>query len=330
MPGSRGAERYDVGGNQRPNHLRPEVRRQVTIGLLLAATLVAVLLYLCGMAATLQFGDAGVRGFLLVPALSMPQYLTMSLVVLVGVSLSLLASVLQRRRGPRGPKPPRESDAPKPFWQAAIATLAWLALVAVGLNWLIRHGHEVQAFLQRIRSQVGAIRESLGSGSGSLVEQVSSPTAGYALFVTVVVIYGGIALVALWVLLEDRGYARTSTATDDPRVRQVRRAMQAGLEELREHTDPRQAIIACYARLEYLLEDRGVPAYHHLTPQEYMGAALRGLDLPMDAFAGLIRLFELARYSLHPLDDAARAAATSYLERLTAHMQGGAVDGARF
>jgi Domain of unknown function (DUF4129) len=310
--------------------MRPEVRRQVIIGLLLGATLLAVLLYLCGLAATLQFGDAGVRGFLLVPALSTPQYLIMLLVALVGVGMSLLVSVLQRRRGPRSPRPPRESEAPKPFWQSAITTLAWLALVAVGLNWLIRHGSEVQAFLERLRYEVGAIRDSLGSGTGALVDQVSSPTAGYALFVTVVAIYGGIAVVALWVLFEDRGYTRASTPANDPHVRQVRRAMQAGLRELREHTDPRLAIIACYARLEYLLEDHGVPAYHHLTPQEYMGAALRGLDLPMDAFAGLIRLFELARYSLHPLDDAARVAARGYLERLAAHMEGGAVGDARF
>jgi hypothetical protein len=319
-----------MGQNQRLNSMRPGVRRQVIIGLLLGGTLLAGLLHLYGLAATLQFGDASVRGFLLVPALSTPQYLTMLLVVLVGVGLSLLASILQRRRGPRSPKPPRESEAPKPFWQSAITTLAWLALVVVCLNWLIRHGAEVQAFLERIRAEVGAIRESLGSGTGALVDQVSSPTAGYALFVMVLVIYGGIAVVALWVLFEDRGHTAASTPADDPQVRQVRRAMQAGLQELRDHTDPRQAIIACYAQLEYLLEDHGVPAYHHLTAQEYMGAALRGLDLPKDAFAGLIRLFELARYSLHPLDDAARAAATSYLERLTAHMEGEAVGDARF
>jgi hypothetical protein len=98
--------------------------------------------------------------------------------------------------------------------------------------------------------------------------------------------------------------------------------MTAGLHELREHTDPRHAIIACYARLEHLLEDHGVPAYHHLTPQEYMGAALRGLDLPPDALAGLIRLFELARYSLHILDDGARMAAIGHLERLKAYLEG--------
>jgi hypothetical protein len=303
-----------------------EARRQVIVGLLLGATLLAVLLYMTGLAATLQLGDAGVRGFLLVPALSTPLYMTMLLVVLAGVGLTLLASILQRRRGPRSPELPREPEAPKPFWQSILTTLAWLALMGLGLNWLIRHGSEVQQFLERLRTDIAAIRESLGSGSLPLVDQVSSWTAGYALFVTVVVIYGGIALVALWVLFEERGHARTSTP-DDPHVRQLRGAMQAGLRELRAHSDPRQAIIACYARLEYLLEDHGVPAYRHLTPQEYMGAALRGLDLPLDAFAGLIRLFELARYSLHPLDDGARAAATSYLERLTAHMEGEAVHG---
>jgi hypothetical protein len=324
-----GNQRHGVGGKQWHNSMHLEMRRRVIIGLLLGATFLGVLLYLSGLAATLQFGDAGVRGFLLVPALSTPLYVTMLLVMLAGVGLSLLTSILQRRRGPRSPQPPRETEAPKPFWQSAITMLAWLVLVGLGLNWLIRHGPEVQAFLERIRGEIGAMREILGSGTQPLVDQVSSPTAGYTLFVMVVVIYGGIALVALWVLFEERGYAPGSTPRDDPQVRQIRRAMQAGLRELREHADPRQAIIACYARLEYLLEDHGVPAYHQLTPQEYMGAVLRGLDLPLDAFAGLIRLFELARYSLHPLDDAARAAATSHLERLTSHLEGGTARVAR-
>jgi hypothetical protein len=307
----------------------PEVRHRLIIGFLAGATFLGMLLYLGGLAATLQFGDAGVRGFLLVPALSTPLYVTMLLVMLAGVGLSLLVSILQHRRGPRSPKPPRELDAPKPLWLSALITLAWLALVGLALNWLMRRGPQVQAFLARIRAQVGAMREILGGSSQPLIEQVSSPTAGYTLFVMVLVIYGGIALIALWVLFEERGYAPSSVAPEDPHVRQVQRAMRAGLRELRGHADPRQAIIACYARLEYLLEDHGIPAYRHLTPQEYMGAALRGLDLPPDAFAGLIQLFELARYSLHPLDEAARAAATDHLERLTSHVGKGAAREAR-
>jgi hypothetical protein len=311
-----------VDGQQQQIHIRSEARRPLIIGLLLGAIFLAVLLYVSGLAATLQLGDSGVRGFLLVPALPTPLYLTMLVVVLAAVSLSLLVSILQRRRGPRAPEPIREADTPKPFWQSMLTTLAWVAVVAVCLNWLIRHGREVQTFLERIRSEMGAIREALGAGTLPPLDQVSSPTAGYTLFVIVVAIYGGIALVALWVLFEDGALGRGAEAAEDPHLRQVRRAMQAGLRELREHADPRQAIIACYARLEYLLEDHGVPAYQHLTPQEYMGAALRGLDLPPDAFAGLIRLFELARYSLHPLNDAARAEARTHLERLTAHVEG--------
>jgi hypothetical protein len=303
----------------------PEGRRRVLTGLLLGAMILAILLYLSGLAATLQYGDAGVRGFLLVPALSTPLYVIMLLVVLAGVGLSLLVSIVQRRRGPRTPEQPREPEAPKPFWQSAITMLGWIALVGVSLNWLIRHGPQIEGFVARIRAEVGALRESLGAGTQPMVDQVSSSTAGYTLFVMVVVIYGGIALVALWVLFEGRGYVAGPAPRENAHVRQLRRAMQAGLRELRQHADPRQAIIACYARLEYLLEDHGMPAYQHLTPQEYMGVALQGLDLPLDAFTGLIRLFELARYSLHPLDDVARAAATNHLERLTAHLEGGAV-----
>jgi hypothetical protein len=298
------------------------------IGLLLGATLLGAVLHLSGLASTLQFGNASVRGFLLVPALSTPLYITMLLVVLAGVGLTLLASVLQRRR-PRVPEEPRRSEERKPLWQSLIGTLATLTLFGLILLWLMRHGPGVQAFFERIRAEVGSIREMLASSSHTLVDQVGSPTAGYALFVMVIVIYGGIGLLSLWVLFEGRDGAYLSASQEEAHVRRLHRAMTAGLRELHVHTEPRQAIIACYARLEHLLEDHGVLAYHHLTPQEYMGAALRGLDLPPEALAGLIRLFELARYSLHPLDDTARTLAIAHLETLRAHLTEGAVGVAR-
>jgi hypothetical protein len=299
------------------------------MGLLLGATLLGVVLYLSGLASALQFGDDAVRGFLLVPALPTPLYIIMLLVVLAGVGLTLVASILHRRHRARTPEEPHESEVRKPLWQSLISTLGTLALFAVIMAWLIRHGAEVEMFIERIRFEVGAIRDMLGSGSGPLVDQVSSPTAGYALFVIVILIYGGIALLSLWLLFEARDPTGLSTPQEEARVRRVHRAMTAGLRELHEHTEPRQAIIACYARLEHLLEDHGVAARQHLTPQEYMGLALQGLDLPLDAFGGLIRLFELARYSLHPLDDKARTMAIAYLETLRVHLTGGALRVAR-
>jgi hypothetical protein len=154
------------------------------------------------------------------------------------------------------------------------------------------------------------------------LRQVDSPLAGYALFAVVLVVYGGLAVLGLWVLFADREHAVTMHTTADPRTRQVRRAVTAGLHALQQHSDARQAIIACYARLEHLLEDYGVPAYHHLTPQEYMGAALQGIPLPARAFADLVSLFEQARYSLHPLDNTARTLAMIHLATIKNHLEG--------
>jgi hypothetical protein len=276
-------------------------------------------LYLSGLSTTLQLGDADLPGVLLVPSLPTPLYIVMAVVVVLGIGCTLLASFRQhRRRLARDQE--RESEAVKAPWQALVSTLGTLTLILLGLVWLMNHSAEVSQLLERLRLQMNMAQDLLTS-THSLVQQVQSPATGYAMFTMVVLVYGGLGLLSLWMLYEGWGKMRFQGATDDAYPHQVQRAVAAGLQELRTHTDPRQAIIACYARLEYLLNDYGVPAYEHLTPQEYMGTALRDLDLPTDAFAGLVRLFELARYSLHPLDDIARRTAMAYLEQLQIHLE---------
>ena len=293
--------------------MTPLRQRQVMPMLFLGAAFLGAILYLSGLAATLQLGDADLPGVLLVPDLPTPLYIVMAVVVVLGVGCTLLASFRQHRRLSRDQE--REPEAVKASWQVLISTLGTLALVLLGLVWLMRHGE----VLERLRLQISRAQELL-AGTHSLVQQVQSPTTGYAMFTMVVLVYGGLGLLGLWILYEGWGKTRFQSTADDPRPRQVQRAVAAGLQELRTHTDPRQAIIACYARLEHLLTDYGVPAYEHLTPQEYMGTALQDLDLPTDAFAGLVGLFELARYSLHPLDDTARRTAMVYLEQLQTHL----------
>jgi uncharacterized protein DUF4129 len=298
----------------------PVLQHQIRPGLLLGALGVGALLYLYGLASTLPLGDGNIRGVLLVPALPTPLYITMGLVILAGVGLTLLASFVQRRRQPPYPPPQRQPEALRTPWQTLVHTLASCALLVFGLIWLIRHGPEVQQWLARWQQGLGEVPELLAAGTDSFFRQVDSPTAGYTLFIVVIVVYGGLALLGLWVLTWGRDSTPGSLEPDQPQIQQVRRAVTAGLRELQSHADPRQAIIACYARLEYLLEDYGVPAYAHLTPQEYMGAALQGLDLPLEALAGLIQLFEQARYSLHPLDDTARTQAAAYLTTIQTHL----------
>jgi hypothetical protein len=299
--------------------MTPLRQRQVRPGLLLGAALFGAMLHLSGLAATLQLGDADLPGVLLVPSLPTPLYIVMAVVIVLGIGCTLLASFRQRRRRLSRDQE-HEPEAVKTPWQALVSTLGTLTLVLLGLVWLMRHGAEVSQLLDHLRLQMSMAQEFF-AGTHSLVQQVHSPVTGYAMFTMVVLVYGGLGLLGLWILYEGWGKMRFQGAADDPRPRQVQRAVAAGLQELRTHTDPRQAIIACYARLEHLLTDYGVPAYEHLTPQEYMGTALQGLDLPADAFAGLVGLFELARYSLHPLDDTTRRIAVAYLEQLQAHLQ---------
>lgn len=306
------------------NRMSSPQRHQIILGILLGAVGLGILLYLSGLSATLKLGDTEVRGFLLIPALPTPLYITMACVVMAGVSLTLLASFMQRRKRSMERQTKRTPEPIRTPWQTVVSLIVSLTTLGLVLWWLIRYGTHMQQWLERWRQGLRQAPGMLSDGTQALLRQVDSPVAGYALFVTVMVIYGGLALLGLWVLLSGRDGALSEVDEDTPDTGRVRRAMAVGLRELKQHTEPRQAIIACYARLEHLLEDHGVPAYGHLTPQEYMGTALRGLDLPTDAFAGLVELFEQARYSLHPLDDTARETAIAHLETLKSHLEWGA------
>ncbi|MGQ4808006.1 hypothetical protein NKDENANG_01373 [Candidatus Entotheonellaceae bacterium PAL068K] len=294
------------------------------LGMLLGATCLGALIYISGLSSTLRLGDASIRGFLLVPSLPLPFYVTMALVVLAGVGFTLLASFVQRRKRPSVLRPKRVHEPIRGAWQMGLSTLTGLGFLGLVVLLLMRHGAHVQRWLAEWRQDLGAAPGWLADGTRSLLRQVDSPVTGYALFITVMIIYGGLALLGLWVLREDREGRLAALEPEDLQTRRVRRAVTAGLRELQQHTDPRQAIIACYARLEHLLEDHGVPAYDHLTPQEYMGTALQHIDVPMDAFGGLVALFEQARYSLQPLDKTAKETAVTHLEAIKTHLEWGA------
>ena len=289
---------------------------RITAGFLLGAAGLSLGLYLSGLAATLRLGDTAAKGFLLVPKLPTPLYIIMAVVVLLCMSITFLNSVLRRR------KPPddnhlRRTEAIKAPWYARLVTLISMLSVPLMLFWLLRQGSPLREVLQQWRQELAALQ----AGSGPPIFQIDSPIAGYALFLVVLLIYGGIAALGIWVLFEGHFAISDVSERESEDVRRVRRAVAAGLRALHEQDDPRHAIIACYAQLEHLLEDHGMPAYAALTPQEYMGAALRGIDVPEDAFAGLVALFEQARYSLHPLHDADKQAAAAHLETIKAHLE---------
>src|SRR5215831_11885176 len=128
-------------------------QRQVTPRLLLGVALLGIVLYLSGLAATLQLSDENLPGVLLIPVLPMPLYMVMAVVVLGGVGVALLASLRQRRRR-ASLAAQRRVEAVRTPWQALVSTLASLTLLLLGCVWLWRHGPEVYQFLEHLRAQV--------------------------------------------------------------------------------------------------------------------------------------------------------------------------------
>ena len=100
-------------------------------------------------------------------------------------------------------------------------------------------------------------------------------------------------------------------------------ALVAGERALHEDSDPRAAIIGCYAAMERSLADAGSPPRLADTPAEVLGRATAS-GLVRSAWAStLTGLFRQARYSSHPMTEADRAAAIGALAQVQADLGGG-------
>lgn len=100
-------------------------------------------------------------------------------------------------------------------------------------------------------------------------------------------------------------------------------ALAAGERALHEDSDPRAAIIGCYAAMERSLADAGSPPRLADTPAEVLGRATAS-GLVRSAWAStLTGLFRQARYSSHPVTEADRATAIGALAQVQADLGGG-------
>ncbi|MEW2132931.1 DUF4129 domain-containing protein [Streptomyces sp. NPDC005435] len=135
-----------------------------------------------------------------------------------------------------------------------------------------------------------------------------------ALLVVAVVIAG----LRLWRYLT-RPSAPQGTATyatlDDERQR-LARAVDSGRRALRDGTDARAAVIACYAAMEQSLAASGVTRHASDSPQDLLERAVAGGLSTGAAAATLTALFREARYSTHPMDGGHRDRAAAALAEI--------------
>jgi hypothetical protein len=83
-------------------------------------------------------------------------------------------------------------------------------------------------------------------------------------------------------------------------------------------TDPREAIVACFAAMERALAGVGgdVAPREADTPAEVLRRGLEGASLPAPPARTLLRLFQEARFSRHPLDEDDRSDADRALSEI--------------
>jgi hypothetical protein len=96
----------------------------------------------------------------------------------------------------------------------------------------------------------------------------------------------------------------------------------AGTAALRDETDPRAAIISCYAAMETSLAGAGAAPAVSDTPDEVLARAASGGLIRSAAAGDLTGLFRQARYGHRAMAEGERAAARGALTRLQADLGG--------
>lgn len=125
------------------------------------------------------------------------------------------------------------------------------------------------------------------------------------LFVVMVAFAAAIVVGAAWRWQAARA-RRTAAgekngAAGDPDQERVHGAVIDTIDAMLADPDPNTAIRGAYARLLENLEELGTGRRDHEAPMEHLQRVLRMLHVRPDPLRQLIELFELARFSTHPL-----------------------------
>lgn len=100
----------------------------------------------------------------------------------------------------------------------------------------------------------------------------------------------------------------------------VHEAAVASLDDLHIGT-PKDAIVRAWVRLERAATEAGVPVMQHETPSEFVIRVFDALPVARERLVHLAGLYREARFSSHPMSEAARRSAREDLEALVADLR---------
>lgn len=210
-----------------------------------------------------------------------------------------------------------QKRAQKSFQARVIRSLlVMFVLFALGgLAIWFRSHHGTLLFNQSLVHGIGGRQHSAPHGA-----QTYKPTFQYP------VLWGALALGAVGILWAWWAWRRKSQLEPleplEPTVaEEVAASIGDVIDDLETETDARRAVIAAYARMEGVFARRGVERRASETPVEYLRRILLELTSRTEAVRRLTALFEQAKFSDHPIDDAMKQDAISALRTIRDDLQ---------
>jgi hypothetical protein len=253
-------------------------------------------------------GDAGAK-----VVIRLPDAVRALVLGLLALSAVILVSLQRRRRSEDTPEPSRPPRRLPP-WAAALVSL--LPLVLVVGAWYLVSRYWAGGDGQPIEKAFAALAGLLDLLTLADKPPTSIPSLDMAITVLLVLLTVGIFALMVLVALADRletWWAERGRTVGAPAAPETLAAIQA---DLRAEPDARRAIIRAYGRFERALAGVRAPRAVWQTPAEFMRTTLARLPMAAAPVRRLTALFEIARFSAHPLGVEARDTACDCLDQI--------------
>jgi Domain of unknown function (DUF4129) len=254
-------------------------------------------------------------------AFTVPEILGVISVAVAALAGFVVLLAVRRHRVRRGHALERASHRLS-WWGRMLAELGPVGslLIVVAVLWL-DGGRTANALLALGRALFPSSDPAATGAADRPV--VSLPWLGWAVGLFEVALALMALAVALALLFAERivDWWGADAAPDDE-TGHIAAAADDAIEELDDEPDARRGILACYRRFEQAAARARVPRAPWQTPEEFMRDAGSRLPLPALAVERLTRLFELARFSHHPLRPADRDVARTCLADIRASLAG--------
>ena len=230
---------------------------------------------------------------------------------LLTLSTIILFSLQRRRRPTEETLAPSPAAQRLPPWAAALVSLP-LVVLAWYLVWRYWSGPDGQP-IEKAFAAIAGLLDLL-----TLPQKPPTSIPSLELAIAALLLLLALAVFAVMVLVAmadrlEKWWTQREGADRPPAVPETLALIQA---DLRAEPDARVAIIRAYGRFERALAAARAPRAAWQTPAEFMRTTLARLPVPAAPVRRLTALFEVARFSTHPLGAEARDAACDSLDEI--------------